>query len=164
MTPLILQNFWATSISSFKHTPPQDINDLNIFWLFCLSRSSENKNVEHFFFPKNFSRARAKKIKHPEIWGLCLLSLQYSPPPIDVVETKCRSTQIRVNFTLAAEAAFLTTFFCTYRDFHNEKTRGRNKIFSCTMISQWKKKRHFIKKVTGKEKIIHKQNKLVIHP
>jgi len=34
-------------------------------------------------------------------------------PPMNVVEMKCRWPQIRVNFPLAAEAAFLTTFFCT---------------------------------------------------
>ena len=64
LSPPPLKLFFATKIwgsfSSLIVPRPQDINDLNIFCSFCKSKSWENKNVEHFFFQKNFVRARAK--------------------------------------------------------------------------------------------------------
>ena len=65
----------CTSISSIIGPP----HKLSMIWIFSAHSVSPNrqkiKTSNIFFFQKNFLRAHAKKIKHPKIWGLCLLSL-----------------------------------------------------------------------------------------
>ena len=73
--PLATKNVKYTSISSIIGPP----HKLSMIWIFSAHSVSPNrqkiKTSNIFFFQKKFLRARKKKIKHPKIWGLCLLSL-----------------------------------------------------------------------------------------